>query len=225
MCKHSTKNNNSPHGTSGNHNHNHKHNIAIHAVILRKAISCPELLSLDALVLGLLAVTSYCYVVRLSKHENSKALTLNASDIEPTEAVLATVSKSTIPAVSFANLWMVNHIAQQVVECHQSQTISKILEKRCRWYMRKAEDALLLYTKMMREASYERSIISYFCAISMAHNGAMSWNRLQVLQVRPVGGHVANTWSSKKFLWFFLKKNIQDWRSRKKCWPIVLLDC
>lgn len=83
MCKHSTKNNNSPHGTSGNHNHNHKHNIAIaiHAVILRKAISCPELLSLDALVLGLLAVTSYCYVVRLSKHENSKALTLNASDI------------------------------------------------------------------------------------------------------------------------------------------------
>jgi hypothetical protein len=42
------------------------------------------------------------------------------------EAVLATVSKSTIPAVSFANLWMVNHIAQQVVECPQSQTISKI---------------------------------------------------------------------------------------------------
>lgn len=109
--------------------HNHKHNIAIHAVILRKAISCPELLSLDALVLGLLAVTSccyVCYVVRLSKHENSKALTLNASDIEPTEAVLATVSKSTIPAVSFANLWMVNHIAQQVVECPQSQTVSKI---------------------------------------------------------------------------------------------------
>lgn len=98
-------------------------------MILRKAISCPELLSLDALVLGLLAVTSccyVCYVVRLSKHENSKALTLNASDIEPTEAVLATVSKSTIPAVSFANLWMVNHIAQQVVECPQSQTVSKI---------------------------------------------------------------------------------------------------
>ena len=72
--------------------------------------------------------------------------------------------------------------------------------------MRKAEDALLLYSKMMREASYERSIISYFCVNSMAHNGAMSWNRLQVLQVQPVGGHVANTWSSKKLLWFFCEK-------------------
>ena len=48
------------------------------------------------------------------------------SMIAPTEAVLATVSKSTIPAVSLANLWMVNHIADQVVECPQSQTISKI---------------------------------------------------------------------------------------------------
>ena len=62
----------------------------------------------------------------LSDSLNMKTQRRSRSMPATLEAVLATVSKSTIPAVSFANLWMVNHIAQQVVECPQSQTISKI---------------------------------------------------------------------------------------------------